>query len=174
MSPTVAFAVFHWQIPGQAFLRDYIWDTRAFSALPGVELRARGMLDTVVRLGPSVTVMGEGSGNGANVGTYVEATVSPQWASAFFIGAGWMWMPNDGDGDPRVRIATTRTHDIGGPLVVDMVSPTSVLERGRSESCLAEPWRGTPWHVSCSIDYRRPPLRGGMVFTVPTRLGRAT
>jgi hypothetical protein len=102
VSPTVAFAVFHWQIPGQAFLRDYIWDTRAFLALPGAEWRSGARLDTTVRLGPALTVMGEGPGNGANVGTYVEATVSPEWAGAFFVGAGWMWMPHDGGGDPRV------------------------------------------------------------------------
>lgn len=101
-SPTVAFAVFHWQIPGGAFLRDYIWDTRAFLALPGAEWRSGGPLGTTVRVGPSVTVMGEGPGNGANVGTYVEATVSPEWSGAFFIGAGWLWMPNDASGDPRV------------------------------------------------------------------------
>lgn len=102
---SLSLAVFHWQIPGEALLRDYIWDTRAFVATPSIEIEGVGVSQMTARLGPSITMMGEGPGNGVNVGVSLEGAVTPRWASFLTLGVSWLWMPHDNGGDVRVTNA---------------------------------------------------------------------
>lgn len=102
LSSGLAFAVFHWQIPGDAFERAFLWDTRAVVAMPGVAWNALDGRPITLRAGPSIVMMGEGPGNGANIGTHIEAEVSSPWDMPISGGIGWFWMPNDGGGDPDI------------------------------------------------------------------------
>lgn len=92
---SLTFAIFHWQIPGEAFLRDYVWDTRAFVAQPALEWHPRKLQSLAVRGGPVITMMGEGPGNGASLGGHLEAAWAPSWTAPFSVGAGWLWMRHD-------------------------------------------------------------------------------
>lgn len=103
VGPFLDLSVYHWQIPGQAFFRDYVWDTRAFVARPGIAWHLpRTPTNLTLRLGPSIVIMGEGPGNGVNIGTHVEASVSPRWAGPLGAGIGWLWMGHDSYGDSRI------------------------------------------------------------------------
>lgn len=92
---SLTFAVYHWQIPGDAFLRNYIVDTRAFIAQPAVEWHPLGSEALALRGGPSITLMGEGPGDGASFGGHLETSWSPVWARGLTVGLGWSWMRHD-------------------------------------------------------------------------------
>ncbi len=105
LSTSLALAVFHWQTPGQALFRDYIWDTRALAAMPGVQWRPDVNSILTVRAGPSIIMMGEGPGNGANLGAHLETAITRPWNLPLSAGVGWIWMPADSGGDTRVSDA---------------------------------------------------------------------
>ena len=104
---SLGLAVFHWDIPGDMYAgvpgleRRYIWDTRAFVATPGVVWHAQATLPVELRAGPSIVIMGEGPGNGANFGGHLEAVVSSRSPVAVGAGVGWFWMQSENLGDSR-------------------------------------------------------------------------
>lgn len=95
LAGSLDFAVFHWQTPGT--------DTRAFVGLPGVQLQALANDILVVRGGPSVIMMGEGTDAGVNLGAHLQAasTVRPL-GIPLTVGAGWLWMSRGPDADARM------------------------------------------------------------------------
>lgn len=102
LSGSLAFGVLHWQIPGEAFMRDYIWDTRAFVALPGVDWYPWTERLLSLRGGPAIIMMGEGPGNGVNLGAHLEVAVSRLRDLPVEIGVGWLWMRTPDGADTRV------------------------------------------------------------------------
>ncbi|CAN5694111.1 hypothetical protein BH23GEM7_BH23GEM7_30300 [soil metagenome] len=91
---SVAFAVFHWEIPWNAGNRSYLYDTRAFLAMPGVQLGFAGDDLLVLRTGPALILMGEGTDAGANVGAHVEASsIVRPFGIPLTVGGGWLWWP---------------------------------------------------------------------------------
>lgn len=95
-------ALVHWQVPGAALFRDYIWDTRSFMGLPSVEWTAdeRGLAR--LRGGPAVVLMGEGPENGVTLGLHAGVAFSGRSIGVpLSLGVGWLWFSRD-NSDPRV------------------------------------------------------------------------
>lgn len=103
VSGTFAFGVLHWQIPRRNTPTQYLWDTRAFVGMPGVQflLLPEDLLS--LRGGPAITAMGEGPDAGANVGAHFEvaSTLRPV-GIAITLGLGSLWMPRSTGTDSRV------------------------------------------------------------------------
>lgn len=100
---TIKFMVLHWQIPGAGFFRDYIWDTRAFVAMPGFQWQPSQLEWASLGGGPMVVMMGEGPENGATFGSFLEAgTILRPFGLAINAGIAWFWFPRQDNGDPRV------------------------------------------------------------------------
>lgn len=102
IAATIAFSVVHWQIPGEAFMRSYIWDTRAFIAQPGVQWSPLDRIPVSLRLGPQVVIMGEGPDNGATLGAFVDVAVVRPFGIPIHLGTGWFWFPRQYHPDPRI------------------------------------------------------------------------
>jgi hypothetical protein len=89
--------VVHWRIPGQAFMRDYLWDTRMFVATPTLEWR--GGSHWLVRAGPAIAAMGEGPDNGVTAGSVAALEASTGVFGIDLIGtAESLWLPRSGPG----------------------------------------------------------------------------
>lgn len=100
LNASLTLALFHWQIPGQAFMRGYLWDTRSFVALPAGEWSLAHSPDVNLRAGPAIVTMGEGPDNGVTLGPDLEVEVGfglLGWNAR--IGTGWMWILRR-DNDP--------------------------------------------------------------------------
>lgn len=97
LAATATLLVYHWQIPGQAFQRDYLWDTGSFVILPALEWSPGPDAHFAARLGPAIMTMGEGPDSGVSTGPNIEVEVRK---GAFRLGAGWMWVFRGHDDDP--------------------------------------------------------------------------
>lgn len=101
ISAALTLAFFHWEIPGQAFLRDYLWNTGSFVAFPAAQWSTGERVKLAVRAGPAVVMMGEGPDNGVTLGPDLEAELEVDVGGIEVdLGAGWMWILRGWDDDP--------------------------------------------------------------------------
>jgi hypothetical protein len=88
----------HWQIPRDAPLGGYLWDTNAViaSILP----RIWSVGDVVVlRIGPAIAAMGEGPDNGVTLGSAGEIVLgAPVGPMRLETAVGWLFLNREGDG----------------------------------------------------------------------------
>lgn len=105
---TLGADLYHWQIPGEAFMRDYLWDTRAAVIRQGIEWRP-GMLNDRLSIagGPAIVAMGESPDGGMNFGLHAAVGVAPQLRHVpLTLSVGTLWFSRDA-GDDQIGLLLT-------------------------------------------------------------------
>lgn len=114
LAGALSLAFIHWQIPGEALFRSYLWDTGMFLALPGLRFSPgpRGLFGLTA--GPAVAAMGEGPDNGATVGAHVDVAVPLRELVRLPLtfGVGGLWLARSESND-----ASVNAHDQVGVLI---------------------------------------------------------